>query len=202
MEPQNARSRRTGAALLQAARELIEADGFEGLTMQAVAERAGVSRRGVYLHFSSRTDLVTALYRDLGRTEEVAASLQAVWDSPDGRAALTEWAAHIARSHPRILAIMAAVDHARRSDADAAELWETAQSRWLMGCTRLMRWLADEDSLAECWTVETAADMMWALMSPDLLTRLLSGRGWSRQEVADHLGTLFRATFLRQEQTP
>src|SRR5215467_16133458 len=99
--PQNARSRRTGAALLQATRDLIDEQGFEALTMAAVAERAGVSRRAVYLHFSTRAELVTALFGRLGETEGIGASLQRVWDSPDAAAALAEWGRHLARTHPK-----------------------------------------------------------------------------------------------------
>ncbi|HEX5993562.1 MAG TPA: helix-turn-helix domain-containing protein [Jiangellales bacterium] len=194
--PQNARSRRTGAALLHAARELIEQDGFAALTMGAVAERAGVSRRAVYLHFATRTELLSALYRSLGETEDLARSLQAVWDCPDAVAALTEWAEHIARSHPRILGVLRAVERARYGDPDAAELWQTAQGNWLKGCRRLMRWLADDGRLAAGWTADTAADMMWALMSIDVLDRLLNERRWSRRRIAEHLAALFQVTFV------
>src|SRR4029450_11475500 len=92
--PRNARSRRTGAALLRAARELIEQDGFAALTMAAVAERAGVSRRASYLHFATRRELLAARYRSLGETDDLATSLQAVWNCPDAVAAVTEWAEH------------------------------------------------------------------------------------------------------------
>jgi len=194
-EPQNARSRRTAAALLHAARDLIEQDGFAALTMAAVAERARVSRRAVYLHFATRTDLLAALYRSLGETEDLARSLQAVWDCPDAVTALTEWAEHIARSHPRILGILRAVERAQYGDPDAAELWHTAQGNWLKGCRRLMRWLADDGHLAPTWTVNTAADMMWALMSIDMLDRLLNERQWSPERVAKHLADLFQHTF-------
>jgi AcrR family transcriptional regulator len=196
-KPQNARSRRTGAALLRAARELIEQDGFAALTMGAVAERAGVSRRAVYLHFATRTELLAALYRSLGETDDLASSLRAVWDCPDAVAALTEWAEHIARSHPRILGVLRAVERARYGDPDAAELWQTAQGNWLKGCRRLMRWLADDGRLAPRWTADTAADMMWALMSIDVLDRLLNERRWPRARVAEHLAALFRVTFVR-----
>jgi AcrR family transcriptional regulator len=195
-EPQNARSRRTGAALLRAARELIEQDGFAALTMTAVAERAGVSRRAIYLHFATRTELLAALYRSLGETDDLASSLQAVWDCPDAVAALSEWAEHIARSHPRILGVLRAVDRARYGDPDAADLWQTAQGNWLKGCRRLMRWLADDGRLAPRWTADTAADMMWALMSLDVLDRLLNERRWSRRRVAEHLAALFHVTFV------
>lgn len=194
-EPQNARSRRTAAALLRAARELIEQDGFAALTMAAVAERAGVSRRAVYLHFATRTELLAALYHSLGETDDLARSLQAVWDCPDAVTALTEWAEHIARSHPRILGVLRAIERARTGDPDAAELWQTAQGNWLKGCRRLMRWLADDGRLAPQWTADTAADMMWALMSIDVLDRLLNQRRWSHRRVAEHLATLFQVTF-------
>src|SRR5207248_10101244 len=195
-DPQNVRGRRTHAALLRAARDLIEQDGFAALTMASVAERAGVSRRAVYLHFAGRTELLAALYRHLGETEELAASLRAVWDSPDAVSALTEWAEHIARSHPRILGVIQAIERARYDDADAAELSNTAQGNWLKGSRRLMRWLSDEGRLAPQWTVDSAADMMWALMSIDLLDRLHNQRRWPSRRVADHLNTLFQATFV------
>ncbi len=194
-EPRNARSRRTVAALVHAARELIEQQGFAALTMTAVAERAGVTRRGAYLHFPSRTHLVAALYRDLGQTEELSASLQKVWDAPDASAALTEWAEHIARAHPRILGVVRAVERARYDDPDAEELWRTAQGNWLKGCRRLMGRLAAEGRLAPQWTTDSAADMMWALMSIDVLDRLHNERHWSTRRVAAHLAALFHATF-------
>ena len=195
-QPQNARSRRTGAALLQATRDVIDKHGFEALTMAAVAERAGVSRRAVYLHFSTRTELVTALYRSLGHTEDLAASLQAVWESRDAATALQEWAHHIARSHPRILATLHAVERARHTDPDAAELWATTLTNWHKGCRRLAQWLADEGCLAPFWTVDTTADMLSALMSLDLLDRLLTDRRWSRKRIADQYAILLRSTFV------
>lgn len=197
-EPQNARSRRTSAALLAATRELIEQQGFDALTMAAVAERAGVSRRAIYLHFSTRTELLTALYRSLGDTEELAASLQAVWDSPDAVTALEEWAAHIARSHPRILAMLRAVESSRHTDPDAAELWNTTLRNWHKGSHRLVEWLAKQDRLAATWTTDTAADMVWALMSLDILERLLIDQRWSRKRLGQHLAALLKATFVRE----
>jgi AcrR family transcriptional regulator len=195
-QPQNARSRRTCGALLEATRDLIDTQGFEALTMAAVAERAGVSRRAVYLHFSTRTELVTALYRSLGHTEDLAASLQAVWDSGDAVTALREWARHIARSHPRILATLRAVERARHTDPDAAQLWATTLTNWHKGSHRIAQRLADESRLAPGWTVDTATDMLSALMSLDLLDRLLTDRRWSRKRFADQYAVLLTSTFV------
>jgi hypothetical protein len=59
-----------------------------------------------------------------------------------------------------------------------------------------MRWLADDGRLAPQWTADTAADLMWALMSIDVLDRLLNQRRWSRQRIAEHLAALFQVTFV------
>ncbi|PSL04772.1 TetR family transcriptional regulator [Haloactinopolyspora alba] len=195
--PQNARSRRTRTALLDATRALIEEEGFDALTTTSAAERAGVSRRAVYLHFSSRNELLAALYRHLGETEDLGTSLQAVWNSPDAVTALDEWAHHMARSHPRILAVSRAIERARYTDDDAAGLWNLTMSNWLTGCTRLMEWLDADGALSPSWTVSSAADMLWALMSWDLLERLTADRGWAPEQFGEQYAAMLTATFVR-----
>lgn len=197
-EPLNARSRRTSEALLSAARSLIEESGFQALTMAAVAQRAGVSRRAVYLHFSSRGELLSELLMHLGEAEELGVSLERVWASPDSVAALDEWAHHLARAHPRIMPIARAVDQERRTDADAAAMRETIMHRWRLGCRRLAGWLRDEDRLAEPWTVDSAADMLWALMSWDVLEGLIVERGWPVERYAEHMALLLHSTFVKR----
>lgn len=58
------------AACLRAARELLEEDGRAGLSLRAVARRAGVSPTAPYRHFADRETLVSAVaaegYRELG----------------------------------------------------------------------------------------------------------------------------------------
>ncbi len=196
-EPRNARSRRTRASLLDAARGLIETEGFAALTMAAVAERAGVTRRSVYLHFASRAELVTALFDHVNATEGLADSVGRVWDSPDARTALVEWAGHIARYHPRVAAIYRANDIVRGGDPDAELLWERILADWLAGCRRLARWLDREEQLSPAWTVRTATDMLFALMSFDMLERLTEQRSWTPQMLTRQYTQLLSGTFLR-----
>src|SRR5262252_3013966 len=88
--PTNARGRRTRAALLAAARSLLEERGFAELTMSAVAGRAAVTRRAVYLHFGSRSELVRELCEWVAQSEGLEASLQRVRSAPDAVSALDE----------------------------------------------------------------------------------------------------------------
>jgi AcrR family transcriptional regulator len=56
---------RTRDAIVEAALELFRERGFEGTTMRAVAERAGVSVGNAYYYFSSKDELVQGFYDQL-----------------------------------------------------------------------------------------------------------------------------------------
>ena len=196
--PTNARSRRTRATLLAAARALLEERGFEALTMSAVASEAGVTRRAVYLHFSSRADLVAGLFDHVAEAEGLKSSLRRVWEAPDGPAALDEWARHLARYHTRVLAVDRAVERVRRADADAARHRKRVVRAKLASCRRLAQRLADEGRLAAPWTVQTAADMLFALTSSDVVEGLTVDRCWSRDQFVSQLSAVLRSTFVEE----
>lgn len=195
-QPRNLRSERTRAELLAAMRSLLEEQGFQALSMAAVAERAGVSRRAVYLHFNSRSDLVTALFDYVSREEGLTESLQAVWDAPTAEDALDEWARHLARYTPRVLAVDSAVELVRDHDEDARRHHRTVVRQQRANARRLARRLHGDGVLAPGWTVDTATEMLWALMSSDIVRRLVGDLHWSRRQLADHLVRTFRSVFV------
>lgn len=197
-EPRNARSRRSRTALLRAARELVEERGVGATTMAAVAERAGVSRRAVYLHFASRADLITELFGYVSETECLASGSAAVGAAPDAVTALEEFARRHAESMPRVLAVSRAVEREAGTDPDAARHWETAVF-WRYETNRaLMRRLADEGVLAPGWTVDTATDMLLALVSNEVTRTLLHDRGWTPEQIGDHMARLLRSAFVAE----
>ena len=194
--PTNARGRRTRTALLAAARAVLEEHGFAQLTMASIADRAGVTRRAVYLHFGSRSDLVGALFDYVAETEGLQASLQQVRTAPDAVTALDAWAHHEASYHVRILGIARALEHVGRDDPDAATWRRRIAQHQLADCRRLAERLAHEHRLAPGWTVDSATDMLWALISTEPLERLLVDRGWPPQQYAERLAQLLRSTFV------
>jgi len=46
------------------------------------------------------------------------------------------------------------------------------------------------------WTADIAADILWALMSFDVLEGLPVARHWPPDRYAKYLATLFRSTFV------
>lgn len=198
-QPLNARSRRTRTALLDAAMALLEEEDFDALTMGQVAQRAGVSRRGAYLHFGSRAELVGALFEHVSATADLGASLEPVWSAEDGAAAVTAWAEHLARYHPPMLAVDRAIERVRHRDAEAAGYRDRIRNSQRQTCQWLATRLADEERLAPPWNVETATDMLVAQVSSEVIGALLDECGWSQQDLATHLAAMYRATFVAGE---
>lgn len=165
--------------------------------MGEVARRAGVTRRGLYLHFASRADLILALHDHVNEALDLESSLRPVFDAADAVAALDAFAEHLARFHRKILAIDRAVVHGRHNDADLAALYDQGFEAWLGTCRWLTQRLADEGRLAEPWSMSTAADMLLALMRDEFVETLAVERGWSEDQHVELLGTLFRRTFVK-----
>lgn len=198
-EPQNQRSRQTRAAILDAAWKLLEEEGGVELTMSKVADTAGISRRGLYLHFSSRGQLFAELFDHIDQRLDLASSIRPVIEAPDAVTALDAAARHTAAYHARIVPVIRAVDRVRHDDPDARQLWARSMSVWYAGCHAIASAIADEGRLAPPWTPVTAADLMWSLMSVELVDDLLNERGWTVDELADRLSLLTQRTLLTQE---
>jgi len=65
-------------AIAAAAVALVAEDGYRGLTIAAVARRAGVATGSVYRHFADKSDLMVQIFRQLcGREVDAVASAAA-----------------------------------------------------------------------------------------------------------------------------
>jgi len=84
--PKQSRSRRTLERLVGAALEILEAEGPDALTVQAIVERAGSSVGSFYARFSGKADLLDYVgervwHEAAARWEEALAAQQ--WDALD-----------------------------------------------------------------------------------------------------------------------
>ncbi|WGP08660.1 TetR/AcrR family transcriptional regulator [Streptomyces sp. SH5] len=95
------------AACLRAARELLEEDGSAGLSLRAVARRAGVSATAPYRHYADREALVSAVaaegYRELATH---LAQAHPAPSTPDELAAVAVAYVQFALKHPALFRAM------------------------------------------------------------------------------------------------
>jgi AcrR family transcriptional regulator len=124
--PQQERSERTLAAILDVASSLFAEIGFEATTMTAIAARSGTSIGGLYHYFPDKTSVVLALAHQFGL------AIEAEWkpliaQAPD----LTprkfadifiETMLRLVRQHPAYLALQTAPVRPRRDPASRRAL--------------------------------------------------------------------------------
>jgi AcrR family transcriptional regulator len=67
MDAKTQKSEMTRAAIVGAALDLASADGLEAITLQAVADRLGLSKSGVFSRIGSREALQKAVIEEFGR---------------------------------------------------------------------------------------------------------------------------------------
>jgi AcrR family transcriptional regulator len=106
------------AACLRAAMELLEQDGAAGLSVRAVARRAGVSPGAPYRHYADRDALVSAVAAEGYR--ELSAYLSAAHPSPstpEDLAAVAVAYVQFALEHPALFRTM----FSDPCDADSSE---------------------------------------------------------------------------------
>jgi AcrR family transcriptional regulator len=84
--PQQSRAEDTVASIVEAAAQVLEAEGFEGFNTNAVARRAGVSIGSLYQYFPGKDALTVALIHR--ETERFHADASVALSKRSGKAAL------------------------------------------------------------------------------------------------------------------
>lgn len=73
------------SAIVDAARRVLAAGGFEGATIAGIAREAGISTGTVYLYFADREDLLAEVYRYASSHEAAAMASAALGGAPAQR---------------------------------------------------------------------------------------------------------------------
>ena len=166
-------------AILTAARELFEEQGYHGAGLEAVAKRAGVSRQAIYLHFASKAELLTALHAHIYETD-VEPALERHRSGPrrrPGRARRDDRGGRRGR-----LEGLADPRGARgRPPAPPRGRRDPAPARGgALRRDRAAGAMAQEGGSAPAaMRVGTFADIMWGLTSLGTFQNLVIERGWS-----------------------
>jgi AcrR family transcriptional regulator len=191
---------RTRARILDSAGELFEADGYGRTTIRQIAEAAGVAADTVYAVFGSKARVLTALI-DLrlgsasgaGNVMERPEAL-AVRDEPVQRRQLHLFAQDMAAISSRVRPVYEIMRTAAAVEPEMASVFAEMDGYRLGNMRRVAEWLAARKPLRV--DVDRAAQIIWALASPDVARMLCDGQGWSDDDYADWLEETLARTLL------
>lgn len=178
--------RGTRERLLDAAwQEAVEV-GPEALTLRDVAARAGLSRQTVYLHFGNRSTLLVEMARRIDTTSGFRAKLAAARALPPREAflrVLADWLDYV----PVILPVQRALEAAALVGGEGADAYRDRMAEWRSALRGDIERLAEEGLLCAAWSVDEAADWVWAHTHPTTVHHLVDERGWSHEQVTRRL---------------
>ena len=180
-----ARARRL--AVVQAARELFERDGYRPTTITAIAAHAGVSAESVYKGFGTKAALAKAVF-DLalaGDDEPVPVAerpaMQAVRDEPDVRRKIAMFADGLAYRQARSARVQILIRDGRHVDDSLAPVWDKLRDEGLAGMTMLGRHLRQTGQLRAGISLDEVRDVLWNYLAIDHYERLVLSQGWPHE---------------------
>lgn len=194
-EPRHYGDPGTRVRILDATWELLEERGSD-LRLADVAERTGVSRQAVYLHFGNRAALLVALVDHID-TSLGADDLRAkVFGAPSGEESLHRWVEIMSWYQARIDAATLALEGGRHHDEAMAAAWRDRMERRRGMLRAIVDRIAGEGRLAEGWTQETAAQLAYVTTQPGPWRELTRELGWSSEEYAERVWRLLERALI------
>ncbi|MDD7934991.1 TetR/AcrR family transcriptional regulator [Actinomycetospora straminea] len=183
-------ARRTERAVLAAAHTLLLDEGWTGMTMTAVAARAGVSSQLLYKTYGTKAALAKRLYDvtlmgdDEPEPLRDRPELAAVVAEQDPAQKLALYARLAVTLSVRVGPLYARLRGAATAgDPGLAELVATTERERATGNAGLARDLARRGALRPGLTRQRAVDIVFTLLSIEVIDRLITERGWSPAEV-------------------
>jgi AcrR family transcriptional regulator len=199
-EHRREQAEQTRQRVLDAAATLFEERGFNGASVAAIAERAGVSEETVYARFRNKRTLLGEL---VGRAvrggdprpvpeQEGPRALAAITDQHEQ---LRLFAADIVLRLERAAPIVAIVSGASRSEPGLADLLAQLHPVRLKNLAVLVDALSANAPLRV--PADQAVETVWALTSPELHQLLVRVRGWTRHRYTHWLAESLDTLLLR-----
>ena len=178
-------ARATRHAMIETARALFIERGYVATTIDAIAARANVSPETVYSTFGTKRSLLSELvYVTIAGGDNAPAVHEQAWveemrQEPDRRRRLQI----LARNGRSILERRAAIDEvvhgAVGADPEIAALWERGKDQRFAGQRELLRIVAGSTTLRDGLDLESGAEILFAIGSPEIYRLLVVDRGWS-----------------------
>jgi AcrR family transcriptional regulator len=189
--------------VVDAARELFLSLGYGATTVEAISREADVPPATVYRLFSSKLGILRSLI-DVsigGDDEDVPMSdrreVRRLADADDPAALLAGFVGLTVQVNERVAPIYRILVSAAGTDPDAAALLDDLTRQRQQGQQMIARALARTDALRPGLRAADVADLVHALLSPELYRLLVVDRGWPAERYEQWLNrTLAEQVFV------
>jgi AcrR family transcriptional regulator len=178
-------ARRTRRQIVEAAGALFAERGYAATTIDAIAERAGVSRKTVFTAVGGKPVLIKLAYdwAIVGDDEEVPLAdreqVRKMQQVTDPSLFMEGYARHYTEAVVRVAPLYLALRNAADSDPEARALFEEVQSERMRGMRMFVEQLSAIGGLRPGLSLRRANDLMFFYIDPAHYELLVLTRGWS-----------------------
>ena len=191
----------TRRRIVEATRQLLQNEGYDGMTIEAIARRAEVSAQSVYAIFKSKTGLLIALLNQSMFGPDYEEVVRQTLSATDPETRLRRAAAVCRQIRS---AQSAAFELIRSAGVVAPELAKLEQQRERLrykGEEGMINFLRDTGALRPGLSHRTARDIFWMLTGGDVYRMLVRERGWSPQKYQNWLADTLVCSLLRKRES-
>lgn len=196
------RAARTRSNVLRAADLEFAANGYQGTTMAAIAQRAGVAVQTVYFVFHTKAQLISDLVGAavLG-VESPTPPQESEWyraavAAPDGTAAVAAFVRGSAEIYRRASSAVETLRIAAPTDGDVRAAYETAEGLRIQSVSEFLSIVVDKTTLAPGLAFDDARDVMATLYGPRNYIAFVRDLGWGHDRYIEWVaGALPRLLF-------
>jgi AcrR family transcriptional regulator len=185
-------ARLTSKAVIDAAVALFSEKGYAAVSLDAIAEAAGVSRATVFTSVGGKPEVLRAAFRAaFGRAaggEDVAMPFVdrprsvEVRSRPTAAGYLAGYAALCTSLHSHMARVYEAIREGARGDAEVNALWVEVNEERRRGAATIVADVKSRTRLRAGLDEDDAADIVWVLNDPGSFHMLVHGRGWTEQK--------------------
>jgi AcrR family transcriptional regulator len=185
----------TRRRILMATWEVIEELGAD-IRVSDVAERADVSRQAIYLHFGDRANLLLALVAFMPETLGFQELLAHVFAAESGVEMLRRAVALHSTYSAKVDSVARVLEAAQFQDAALGAAWRDRMNRSRAAHRAIIERIAAEGRLADGWTVDEAADLIYTVTMQGPWRELTQELGWSPEEYTERITKLLLASLV------
>jgi AcrR family transcriptional regulator len=194
---------RTRHAILEAARRVLDQRGYAAMTMQAVAEEAGVALDTVYASVGRKPVLVALLIETaISGTDQAIPAEQRdyvvqIRAAKSAREKLAIYAQAVVSIQPRLAPVVSAIHGVASSEPELAKLWKSIARRRARNMRLFAEDLGATGELRDELSLDEVRDVLWATNSPEFFLLLVDERGWSSDAFARWLADAWARLLLK-----
>jgi len=190
-----AQANQTRLLILEAARKLFSERGYNGATIEAIAQEAGVAPETVYAAFGNKREILSKLIDvSIVGDDKPIPLLQregplSVQQEKDPTRQIEIFAHDIQEIMHRMAPIFEIMRIAAKTEPDIADMLHNILTNRYHGMETFIQYLTINTST-------NAAETVWAITSAELYTLLTVDRGWSREKYEQWLASTLKKLLL------